>query len=137
MEISLCSEAKDVAEPTTDCQGYAKTFPNAQCVPDTAEGEETVTTCKQQFSCLSVTKADLKKDTSIDCSEGIPTNSATHYCTSSGVTLDGQEDDATLICKEEPYCESAPSDNTAKCYTFDVIDKNKGCIEDSTKTKNA
>ena len=131
MEISLCSKAKNVADPANDCQNYAKTFPNAQCVQD----EEVTGTCKQQFPCLSVTKADLKKDTSIDCSKGIPTNSETHYCTSSGVTLADEEVDTTLICKEEPYCESASTDSTAKCSTFEVIDKNKGCIEDSTKAK--
>lgn len=32
MEISLCSKAKNVADPANDCQNYAKTFPNAQCV---------------------------------------------------------------------------------------------------------
>ncbi len=59
MEISLCSKAKNVADPANDCQNYAKTFPNAQCVQD----EEVTGTCKQQFPCLSVTKTDLKKDT--------------------------------------------------------------------------
>ena len=48
MEISLCSKAKNVADPANDCQNYAKTFPNAQCVQD----EEVTGTWNSNFLAL-------------------------------------------------------------------------------------